>query len=50
MFSTQEEVCWRDVGDEATPNLEPNSGGTVYLAQVSRAPTEKQRRGELSLA
>ena len=44
MFSTQEEeVWWRDVGDKAAPNLEPNSCGTVHLAQVSRAPAEKQR-------
>jgi hypothetical protein len=51
MFSTQEEeeVCWRDVGDKAAPNLGHNSGGTVHLAQVPRAPAEKQRRAELSV-
>jgi hypothetical protein len=48
--STQEEeVCWHDVGDKAAPNLGHNSGGTVHLAQVPRAPAGKQRRGELSL-
>ena len=47
--STQEEVWWHDVGDKAAPDLGPNSCGTVHLAQVPRAPAEKQRRGELSL-
>jgi hypothetical protein len=48
--STQEEeVWWHDVGDKAAPDLGPNYGGTVHLAQVPRAEAEKQRRGELSL-
>jgi hypothetical protein len=45
----EEEVWWHDVGDKAAPDLGPNYGGTVCLAQVSRAAAEKQRRGELSL-